>query len=118
MKFLCRSCQIEVTKELVELTDLTLLNTTDGQPYIPEGYYLVSDGKYFYQTEGHIFINKNDLIHSDYHSDQSRLNGCCGYDGCDGMNRVCSKNHEIATERSDCWMPHSVAFEPERVMSR
>ncbi len=28
----------------------------------------------------------------------TRLNGCCGLDGCDGSNLVCARGHEVATE--------------------
>lgn len=34
-----------------------------------------------------------------------RLNGCCGLDGCDGPNQLCSCGAEIGTLRTDCWTP-------------
>ena len=43
--------------------------------------------------------------------DVRRLNGCCGLDGCEGPNRVCSCSAEIGTEMSDCWT--SFLFIPE-----
>lgn len=60
-------------------------------------------------------MNLNDLINSKYHSDSSRLNGCCGNDGLDGINRVCKNNHEIGTEKSDCWMPHFISLDPKLI---
>ncbi len=116
MKLICKSCKLEVSKQVSELKDLNLLNTNDGQDYIPEGFYLVGSKKtYFVAHRDSIMINIKDLINSNYHSDRKRLAGCCGYDGCDGMNRVCLCNHEIGTERSDCWMPHCIALNPKSV---
>jgi len=54
-----------------------------------------------------IVLNLKDTINTKHHSDQSRLNGCCGLDGL-GMNTLCANGHEIGTERSDCWMPHYI----------
>lgn len=42
-----------------------------------------------------------------------RLNGCCGLDGCDGPNRVCSCGAEVGTEQSDCWTPLVFIPQPE-----
>jgi hypothetical protein len=42
----------------------------------------------------------------------SRLNGCCGLDGCDGPNRVCSCGAEIGTEMSDCWTSYLFIPDP------
>lgn len=92
-----------------------MLNTNDGQNYIPEGFFRVDDGKSDLRLKGSIIINIKDLVNSKHHSDKSRLNGCCGYDGCDGINRVCLNNHEIGTEFSDCWTLHLVALNPELV---
>ncbi|MEI4828802.1 hypothetical protein WAX78_15015 [Bacillus sp. FJAT-53711] len=115
MKLICQTCKIEISKEVTELEDLNFLNENDGQDYIPEGFFIVGDGKAGIKLKGLIIINIKDLTNSNYHSDDSRLNGCCGYDGLDGINRVCLNNHEIGTENSDCWMPHFVALNPELV---
>lgn len=116
MKLICKSCNLEVSKQVSELLDLNLLDRNVGHNYIPEGFYVIDDGiTYPVGLKGYILINIKDLTNTNYHSDQSRLNGCCGYDGCDGLNRICLNNHEIGTEHSDCWMPHYVAFNPELV---
>lgn len=115
MKLICRTCKIEISKELTELENFNLLNTNDGQDYIPEGFFIIDNKKADIELEGAIIINIKDLTNSAYHLDDSRLNGCCGYDGLDGMNRVCLNNHEIGTENSDCWMFHFVSLDPELV---
>jgi hypothetical protein len=115
MKIICQTCNVEISKQVTELDDVSLLNENDGEAYIPEGFYIIDNGKENIRTKGSITINLKDLINSNYHPDESRLNGCCGYDGLDGINRVCVNNHEIGTENSDCWMPHFVALEPNLV---
>jgi hypothetical protein len=37
-------------------------------------------------------------------------------DGTDGINKLCANGHEIATEKSDCWMPTAVIFEKEKTI--
>ncbi|PWA12453.1 hypothetical protein DCC39_05405 [Pueribacillus theae] len=115
MKIICRKCNVEISKQVKELDDLSLLNENDGKDYIPEGFFIVDKDEENIGTKGNIIINLKDLINSNYHPDESRLNGCCGNDGLDGLNRVCVNNHEIGTENSDCWMPHFIALEPHLV---
>jgi len=111
----CRKCNIILSNKLTKLENNGQLNETDQQDYIKQGYYYVSDGEFYTLSENKIIINKADLINASNHSNKSRLNGCCGLDGMDGLNKVCKNGHEIATEFSDCWMPHSVIFEPELI---
>ncbi|WP_419392793.1 hypothetical protein [Cytobacillus praedii] len=115
MKLICEICKIEISKEVTKLENLIFLNENEGQDYIPQGFYIGNDGKAGIELKGSIIINIKDLINSNLHPNESRLNGCCGYDGLDGMNRVCLNNHEIGTENSDCWMPHFVALNPDLV---
>lgn len=115
MKLFCRTCQLEISKEVNPMPDLNQLSFDDGRDYIPEGFYLIDDNKMHLDLKDAIIINLKDLVNSKRHSNSSRLNGCCGMDGLDGMNRVCLNNHEIGTEKSDCWMSHFVALNPEMV---
>ena len=115
VKLICQTCKIEISKQVTELENLNFLNENDGQDYIPEGFYIIDAGTADIELKGSIIINIKDLKNSGYHPDDRRLNGCCGYDGLDGMNRVCLNNHEIGTENSDCWMPHFVALNPDLV---
>lgn len=107
----CKQCNMPLTGELREIIDAAALNRIDGENLIPKGFYFVSDGEIFRENKGKIIINKSDLINAKNHSNYSRLNGCCGLDGMDGINKVCLNEHEIATECSDCWMPHCIIFE-------
>ncbi|MDH7974425.1 hypothetical protein QH494_19725 [Sphingomonas sp. AR_OL41] len=50
------------------------------------------------------WMNPNDLLKTVRNSNlASRLNGCCGLDGCDGPNQLCVCGAEIGTRLSDCW---------------
>ncbi|MGA3603087.1 hypothetical protein [Lysinibacillus agricola] len=107
MKIICLKCNVEISKQVTKLDDVSLLNENDGEAYIPEGFFTIEK----FGERDSIIINLKDLINSNHHSDESRLNGCCGYDGLDGMNRVCVNKHEIGTENSECWMPHYIALD-------
>lgn len=112
MKLICKACNLEISEPLSELKDLNLINKNDGQDYIPRGFYLIQEETAYEIIKGSIIINIKDIINSNHHSDRSRLNGCCGLDGLDGMNGVCLNNHEIGTEFSDCWTFHYVILNP------
>jgi len=115
MKLICQKCKIVISKEITELKNLSALNNNDQADYIPEGFFIIENGEHDINTKGQIIMNLKDLINSIYHTDTNRLNGCCGYDGLDGINRVCINNHEIGTENSDCWMPHFISIDPKLV---
>lgn len=115
LKLICKTCNLEISEPLEELKDLNLINENDGQDYIPKGFYLIQEQTAYEILKGSIIINIKDLINSKHHSDSGRLNGCCGLDGGDGMNRVCLHDHEIGTEYSDCWMFHMIVLDLEQV---
>ena len=62
MKLICRTCKIEISKELTELENLNLLNTNDGQDYISEGFFIIDNRKADIELEGAIIINIKDCI--------------------------------------------------------
>ena len=111
----CGSCGIGLTLPLRGLPDPSLISEEFGNDYIPRGYLLVSDGNYFTNSNGQFVVNLKDLVNTKHHSDFRRLNGCCGLDGCDGKNTLCINGHEVGTERSDCWLPHAILFDPAAV---
>lgn len=115
MKITCKECQIELSTELVELTDKDKINENDQSDFLPIGTYFISDGQFFTETEKKIIINLKDVLNSKNHSDDNRLNGCCGPCGMDGLNEMCKNGHEIGTVKQDCWMPHCIIFEPENI---
>ncbi|MGG0275940.1 hypothetical protein [Bacillus rhizoplanae] len=107
-----------ISKSVIELQDKSRINIKDKADFVPEGFFVICDeslSEYTGASVGCIFINLKDVINTKYHLDSSRLNGCCGYDGCDGINVVCKNGHEIGIENSDCWMPHSFIVEKDLV---
>jgi hypothetical protein len=97
------------------LPDLAMLCVDNGTDYIPRGFYTISDGSFFRGTEGQYIVNLKDIVNTKHHTDYNRLNGCCGLDGLDGRNTLCENGHEVGTERSDCWLPHAIHFDPSAV---
>lgn len=113
--FRCARCKIPISCEVQPLSRPLATTSQDGQPHIPQGYFLVSDGSYYSGTEGAFLLNLEDAINTKHHHLRSRLNGCCGLDGCDGFNTLCMNGHEIGTEKSDCWMAHALVLDNQRV---
>jgi hypothetical protein len=115
MTVACIQCDLQLTNHLTVIQNVSELQETDGEDFIRPGYFFVSDGVFYRGSDHAIIINTKDLINSKNHPDSGRLNGCCGFDGLDGLNKVCSNGHEIATEKSDCWLPHAVIFERDKI---
>jgi hypothetical protein len=113
MKVYCKICQLPLSQE-VQWYEGQSFGTGDGMPYIQRGWYTMDTP----DNEGCIVINIEDGVNLQLHTLQSRINGCCGLDGLDGLNQLCANGHEVATERSDCWMTHQLAFEKEKVLLR
>ncbi|WP_131831078.1 MULTISPECIES: hypothetical protein [unclassified Frankia] len=58
-----------------------------------------------------LILNPNDLLGTACHADPRRRIGCCGPDGQNGPNLVCSGcGVEVATEERDCWTDNLVAL--------
>ena len=115
MKIYCKACGLPLTNDLQEYTGRSF-GEADKQPFVQKGFYAISDGEYFTDTEGSFIANVEDMVNIMDHYNKGRLNGCCGMDGTDGINKLCANGHEIATEKSDCWMPTAVIFEKEKTI--
>lgn len=109
----CPECQVPLTRELTALADPALLCTADGEPYLPEGnYHREPAANHYLKTTGDVVaVNLADVLNTKHSTDPRRLNGCCGLDGCDGLNLLCINGHAVGTEKSDCWMAHAALFE-------
>lgn len=61
------------------------------------------------------WLNPNDLTDQVALTlDTKRLNGCCGYDGCDGPNQICVVcSADIGTLQNDCWTSIQFIVQPE-----
>ena len=114
--FRCKICNIEISVNLIELHDDKLLDEHDQADLIPRGKYFISKGEYEPEKPGDYLANLKDMKNLKRHSDLKRLNGCCGLDGMDGLNLICTNGHEIAIERSDCWTPHYAIMSSSHVI--
>lgn len=127
MKLFCKECSVALTRELAPLREPGLLNNQPGHDYVPPGFYVIlgapgtqspSTAREPEVARRDITINLKDLVNTQRHHDAERLQGCCGPDGDQGNNVLCSQGHEVGVERSDCWMAHEFTFDPDRVKGR
>jgi|SRR5581483_21909 len=113
----CAVCHIPISDDVHELKDRGRLSDERGSDFLPQGCYLIASAadNFSSHTDGEFILNLKDVHNLQRHSDPSRLNGCCGLDGLDGINTVCSNGHEIGTQRTDCWCPHYIHIPPKNV---
>lgn len=116
--FKCKECGVEVSKEVVELKDLELLeyilptyrliDASDAQDSVPEGFYTYDEEKKLYRLN--IEESKSQLIN---YGDMPV--GCCGVPWSDQNNLECKNGHKVGRKVSDCYTKHSYYLDPEKV---
>ena len=116
----CASCGATLSTDLDQLTDPGMLSLADGTQLLPDGLWCFASAsiaeEYCLAVAGQWLVSKASTTNLVPTHLLGRQNGCCGFDGCDGPNLLCARcNSEVATERSDCWMAHSIAFHPQAV---
>jgi hypothetical protein len=108
----CGNCKTRLSED-VRLAAADERNTNDGESYVPQGAAIQEDDSFFHQNVGGWILNIADVVKTHPTTAQRRLSGCCGLDGMDGPNLLCVHcEAEVATKKTDCWMPHCVIFEP------
>jgi hypothetical protein len=109
MKLACRICGAVVTRDISELAASDRPRCRDRRPFVPaRRFYVMRDETYGPKDD--IAVNLRDVVDLEHHPDARRNAGCCGRDAMDGKNLLCPQGHEVATEKSDCWMPHRILF--------
>ncbi len=102
----CARCGGRLTSPIRQ-ADPSAEKDTPGKAFMAKGTYAVSWNKGF-------ILNPDDVTGAARHADDDRSTGCCGPDGMNGPNLVCSTcQAEIATEETDCWKPHFVVTLPD-----
>jgi len=99
----CSVCNLPLTEQLSELASPSMLASDLEKDRAPAGFFGIE--------HGHFITNSQDIINTRRHPDVTRLQGCCGPSGGDGMNLVCLNGHEVGTEHSDCTVAHSITFD-------
>ncbi len=108
----CKKCNLKLTDELYEVHK-SALRFDDGTDMIEKNKYSVITNECNKQKE--LVIAVDDYYFKN-HEDSRRFTGCCGSSGMDGMNKVCTNGHEVATEFSDCYMSHYISVNMENVL--
>ncbi|MCL9804410.1 hypothetical protein NAT51_02675 [Flavobacterium amniphilum] len=112
IKMYCKKCGVQLTDVLHEVNS-NALRFEDGVDMIQPDKFSILIDKCNNEKE---LVIANDEFYFKNHKDDGRFNGCCGSSGMDGMNKTCSNGHEVATEFSDCYMPHYIAVNIENVL--
>jgi hypothetical protein len=110
IKLYCKTCGIPLTNALQE-TDPKNVRVGDGENALAKGTFCMM---LWENNKEELIISIEENILKDHH-ELWRFQGCCGSDGGSGLNKLCANGHEVATEFSDCYMPHYIAIDTDRV---
>jgi len=111
IKIYCKECEIELTSELIEISEKDLC-WEDSKDIMPKNSFSILVNK---QTNNKsLLVGLYDYNLKD-HPDKTRFYGCCGSDGSHGLNKLCLNDHEVATEVSDCWTGCYIEFDINKV---
>ena len=110
IRIYCKKCHLNLTDNLVEVDEKNI-REEDNVEAINKNSFSVTTAngrkQLIVALDGYYLIN---------HPDQNRFHGCCGSSGSDGLNKLCANGHEVATEVSDCWLPHYIEFDLDKVI--
>jgi hypothetical protein len=94
----------------------------DGQPLTEKGTVLKSYEPLLLadwpepEASGFVpqyWINPEDVSRTVRNTkNKTRLSGCCGPSGTDGLNQICRCGAEVGTLQNDCWTPHVFIPDP------
>lgn len=125
----CAACEARLTPALMVVSSkvpgIVPPEQEYGKPLVARGSAFKSwepiersycDGPALLEFVPQYWLNPEDLDGNVRNTrDVRRLHGCCGLDGCDGLNQVCQCGAEVGTLRTDCWTPHLFIPDPVNV---
>lgn len=107
-----------LSKTLVQVSESSL-KYIDGHNMLPEGSYIIWDTSEIIIPENTNLYTTLEAVTLMDHNDTARLIGCCGVSELDKLNQICPRcEEEVAVISSDCWLPHFVAFDIEKVYTK
>ena len=110
IKIYCKTCGIALTEPLLEINESNL-RMDDATDALQKGQFAIAT----WNDQTALIVSLGEGYLKD-HPETWRFQGCCGSSGSSGLNKLCSNGHEIATEFSDCYMPHYIKFDKECVV--
>ncbi|MES2485906.1 MAG: hypothetical protein V4581_08170 [Bacteroidota bacterium] len=112
IKIYCKACGVALTDALEEVKEQNL-RFDDGEALLNKGQF----GEVAHNNLEHFAISRYEGNMLD-HTESLRFQGCCGSSGSNGYNKLCINSHEVGTEVSDCWTPHYIAIDKEKVIAK
>ena len=110
IRIYCKICKSKLTDELLEVNESSLKLYDNVNAIEKNKFSILTENS---NTELVVAI---ETYHLKNHKFISRFSGCCGSSGLDGMNKTCQNGHEVATETSDCWTPHYISFNLDKII--
>ncbi|MET7300367.1 hypothetical protein [Embleya sp. NPDC005575] len=107
--FTCTNCEHRLTNDLREAQAAppgdVLFDHRIADPAVAQGTYAIN------HDATRFILHPDDVPGTALHPDSGRSVGCCGLDGQDGPNLVCSRcGTDVATKQSDCWTDNLIAL--------
>lgn len=109
IRIYCKKCNINLTDNLIEVEEENV-RYEDNVDAISKNSFAITTF-----DEKQQLIVAIDQYHLDNHPDYGRFHGCCGSSTFE-FNKLCKNGHEVAKEISDCWLPHYIEFDLDKII--
>ena len=115
MKLYCKKCNYLLVERLKKAQNKEVIDV-DEYDLIPIGkYIIISDIWNFGILEIIYLINANSIDLNDHYK-HTKMQGCCGPSGADGLNQLCPKcSQEIGVSVADCYTPCFIGIDKNKV---
>ena len=109
IRIYCKRCTIKLTDNLIEVEEKNVREEYNVDAISKNSFAVIN----FNETKQ--LIVALDDYYLVNHPDTNRFHGCCGSSTFE-FNKLCKNGHEVAKEISDCWLPHYIEFDLDKII--
>jgi len=111
IRIYCKNCNSKLTDNLIEVEEKNVRDEENVDAISKNSFALINFNakkQFIVALDGYHLVN---------HPDTNRFHGCCGSSTFE-FNKLCNNGHEVAKEISDCWLPHYIEFDLDKIIAK
>ncbi|WP_272149249.1 hypothetical protein [Tenacibaculum aiptasiae] len=118
MKLYCKKCNYLLVEGLVKAINKEVIYA-DEYDLIPIGKYIINNNIWNFENLEITYLLNVNNINLKNHYNHTKMQGCCGPSGVDGLNQLCPKcKQEVGVLVADCYTPYFIGIDKNKVSER